>query len=81
MSILKLPPGWRVELLGLIRAVEFSHPSPERTMKLLWVDGEWSIVHGSKAMPASGVPKAKTMAEARKVGTEFLVRAEGEWWV
>lgn len=77
MAFPALPPGWRVELLGLIRAVEFSHTSPERTMKLLWVDGRWSVVHGTLAMPASGVPKAKDMAEARKVGAEFITRAEG----
>ena len=77
MTVPKLPPGWRVENLGLIQAVEFSHKDPERTMKLLWCDGQWSIVHGSKAMPASGVPKAKDMAEARKVGTEFIIHAEG----
>ena len=76
MTVSKLPPGWRVELLGLIGAVEFSHTSPERTMKLLWCDGNWSVVHGSKAMPASGVPKAKTMAEARKRGTEWIIRVE-----
>lgn len=75
MTIPKLPSGWTVELLGLIEAVEFSHPG--RTFKLLWCDEQWSVVHGSKAMPASGVPKAKTMDEARKRGTEWIIRAEG----
>lgn len=76
MTVPKLPQGWSVELLGLIKAVEFSHP--ERP-KLLWCDGEWSAVHGKLAVPAPGVPKARTMAEARKAGTEFIIRAEEEW--
>jgi hypothetical protein len=67
MSVPKLPPGWRVENFGLIEAIEFSHP--DRTFKLLWCDRQWSMVYGAKAMPASGVPQAKTMAEARKAGT------------
>jgi hypothetical protein len=70
----KLPPGWRVENLGMIEAVEFSHP--ERPYKLLWCDGRWSAVHGKLSLPAPGVTQAKTMAEARKAGTEFIIRVE-----
>jgi len=76
MTVPKLPPGWRVEPLGMIGAVEFSHTSPERTMKLLWCDGQWSIVHGKVAMPTYALPKAKTMDEARKAGTEWIIRVE-----
>lgn len=71
-----LPPKpWTVELHGIISAVEFRHPNGHW---LLWCDGQWSTGHG--AMMASriahGVPAARTMAEARTIGADFLAEVE-----
>jgi hypothetical protein len=64
-----LPKGWRVEMLGIIAAVRFTSPAGS---DLTWSDGAWTIGRGSVAMSARGVPAARTMAEARRVGTAWL---------
>lgn len=66
---LKLPPGVRVEILGLIGAVQFTL-SP--ATQLLWCDGAWSLVGNGRPMPAPGVPVASTIKEARAVGTAWI---------
>lgn len=63
-----LPPGWRVELLGLINAVQFTGPGK----KLLWSDGQWTIEQAGMVIPAPGVGSASTQAEARAAGAAFL---------
>lgn len=67
-----LPPGWRVELLGLIGGVEFTHTSGRG---LLWCDGRWSMTTHGITTTAPGVPVARSMSEARRVGTAFLQEA------
>lgn len=70
MSASKLPEGWTVELLGLIEGVEFRGPGD---LWLLWCDGRWDMGQGSMSLRASRIPAAATMAEARRVGTEYLI--------
>ncbi len=65
-----LPKGWRVELLGIINGVQFEHTDGFR--KLLWCDGEWSMISGRFSVPARHMPRAKNQTEARKVGTHAL---------
>lgn len=63
------PAPWRVELLGLIAAVEFRHPQGAR---LLWVDGAWWIGNGELMRRTTGLAPAATMARARREGCEWL---------
>lgn len=70
MQVSKLPEGWRVEMLGLINAVQFEHKDGSR--KLLWCDGEWSLLTGTLSIPARHIPAASTQAEARQIGTHSL---------
>jgi len=71
MTTTKLPPGWRVENLGLIEAVQFYSPGG---FTLLWCDGKWSA--GPSGASARGVPRASSMAEARRVGTAWINEME-----
>jgi hypothetical protein len=66
----KLPKGWRVEMIGLAESVQFTSPGGNQ---LLWGDGEWMMGNGRAMMKAPGVPRAKTMAEARTVGTNWII--------
>ncbi len=66
----RLPKGWTVELQGLAASVIFRGPHGSQ---LLWTDGEWFVTSGRHAMPAPGVPMARTMREARAVGSAFLM--------
>lgn len=64
-----LPPGWRVERLGLIGGVEFTHTDGRG---LLWCDGHWTVTRNGVTAPAPGIPVARTMAQARTAGAAFL---------
>lgn len=64
--------GWRVENLGLIGAVEFS----KENMRLTWVDGQWHLGTRAAQRVTTAVAPARSMAEARKIGTAFLVQYE-----
>jgi hypothetical protein len=68
-----LPPGWRMERLGLIAAVEFRGPSGTA---LLWCDGEWFTTRGQHSLPAPGVPIARNRQQAERVGAEFIRASE-----
>jgi hypothetical protein len=65
----KLPKGWRGEVMGLSESVQFTSPGG---MSLVWCDGTWTMGRGSVHMSARGVPSARTMAEARTVGTAWI---------
>jgi hypothetical protein len=69
-TVERLPQGWRVEMLGLINAVQFEHVDGYR--KLLWCDGEWTMLSGTHSYPARHMPAASTQAQARTVGTHAL---------
>lgn len=73
---MKLHPAWRIELLGIIEAVKFQRiGSPAQ---LLWCDGEWRYGNDRMMAPARGVPAARTMTEARRVGTAWINEVEAE---
>lgn len=74
MSALGLPTGWRVEMLGLAEMVQFTNGS--RTLD--WCDGVWNMGSRGIRMTARGVPAARTMKEARTVGTAWLAAVEAD---
>lgn len=65
---------WRCERLGLIATVEFSRGDS----RLTWCDGQWRMGTARVQMSAPGVPTARTMNEAVKVGKAFLAACEDE---
>jgi hypothetical protein len=69
------PVPWRVELLGLIAAVEFRHPQGAR---LLWVDGAWWIGNGDLMRRTRAPAPAATMNEARREGCGWLQAVAGK---
>jgi hypothetical protein len=69
--MVKLPQGWSVEMLGLIESVKFTRSGQGR-VSLLWSDGVWMMGMGQAHVSAPGVPSARTMDEARRVGTAWL---------
>lgn len=73
MTAAVLPRPWRVELIGLANAVEFSHPDGRR---LVWTDGTWWSEYRRGRHIARGIPAADDMKAARRVGTEWLARME-----
>ena len=74
MKTMQPPKGWSIELQGLTESVLFRNDRFE----LLWSDGRWYRQVGTIAVPAPGVGQARTMAEARRAGCEFLHRFESE---
>lgn len=67
----KLPKGWRVEMLGLINAVQFVHAD----RSLLWCDGQWTLTMRGVTRPVS-LGYASTQKDARAVGEAFIVGCE-----
>jgi hypothetical protein len=71
----RLPAGWRVEEIGAINAVEFTHR--DRAYTLLWTDGRWAVTHNGHArFDPPGLPPASTQDEARRIGTRFIQEVE-----
>lgn len=77
---MKLHNAWSVETLGLIEAVRFTRSGS--AYELVWVDGEWRLcsngTNGRVSVLARGVPTARNMKEARRVGTDWCNRVEEE---
>lgn len=75
MGVPTLAGRWQVEPIGLINAVEFTHP--DRPYGLLWTDGRWAVTYNGHArFDAPGLLPASTREEARRIGTEFINKAE-----
>ena len=70
-AVTKLPAGWSVEMQGLSSTVSFEHTDG---MRLLWCDGVWQSGTARVMATAPGVPSVATMADARRIGTEFIVK-------
>lgn len=74
MSQATLPKGWRVENLGLISAVKFSHSTNRTT--LMWCDGSWTMGSGNTTRATEALHPAGTMKEARSIGTAWITKVE-----
>ena len=73
-AVRSLPKGWTVEALGLIEAVQFRNGN----MELCWCDGQWTVGSARMQVPARCIPEARTMKEARTIGTKFINDTEGD---
>lgn len=77
-AVPKLPGGWSFQAHGLAECVAFERA--DGNLQFVWVDGRWfysSRVLGQwHTTRATGIPGARTMAEARRVGVAWIRRAE-----
>lgn len=80
MTTRALPAGWSVEMLGLISAVRFTRK--DAPYELVWCDNEWRMCsngpNGRVSVLARGVPEARSMKEARRVGEAWIREIESE---
>lgn len=67
-----LPSIWTVELIGLVSTVKFSGPNG---LTLQWSDGDWYFGSGQLMRTTHAIEHCTTMAQARKVGSEFINRS------